>query len=102
RRHTRFSRDWSSDVCSSDLKTTEIAPFQDTEINQVTPPPAAPPEVTRDAPKAALATRAPRPEKTPVQAEQQKVEKQRPAPEFDTIGRASCRERERECQRAVG
>src|SRR5690606_27997897 len=25
RRHTRFSRDWSSDVCSSDLKTVEIA-----------------------------------------------------------------------------
>src|SRR5690606_15836783 len=23
RRHTRFSRDWSSDVCSSDLPTTE-------------------------------------------------------------------------------
>src|SRR5690606_39569494 len=22
RRHTRFSRDWSSDVCSSDLKTS--------------------------------------------------------------------------------
>src|SRR5690606_41178594 len=22
RRHTRFSRDWSSDVCSSDLETT--------------------------------------------------------------------------------
>src|SRR5207302_7581518 len=26
RRHTRFSRDWSSDVCSSDLR--EIAPKQ--------------------------------------------------------------------------
>src|SRR6202007_1059883 len=24
RRHTRFSRDWSSDVCSSDLQPTEI------------------------------------------------------------------------------
>src|SRR5690606_39696699 len=24
RRHTRFSRDWSSDVCSSDLHTTEF------------------------------------------------------------------------------
>src|SRR5690606_40760511 len=24
RRHTRFSRDWSSDVCSSDLGRTEI------------------------------------------------------------------------------
>src|SRR5690606_39466631 len=25
RRHTRFSRDWSSDVCSSDLVTLDIA-----------------------------------------------------------------------------
>src|SRR5690606_40668595 len=24
RRHTRFSRDWSSDVCSSDLPTTAV------------------------------------------------------------------------------
>src|SRR5690606_39310737 len=24
RRHTRFSRDWSSDVCSSDLAVTEL------------------------------------------------------------------------------
>src|SRR5690606_41024144 len=24
RRHTRFSRDWSSDVCSSDLKETSL------------------------------------------------------------------------------
>src|SRR5690606_40551577 len=26
RRHTRFSRDWSSDVCSSDLKTVDPPP----------------------------------------------------------------------------
>src|SRR5690606_40023539 len=26
RRHTRFSRDWSSDVCSSDLERTDDAP----------------------------------------------------------------------------
>src|SRR5207302_4858617 len=25
RRHTRFSRDWSSDVCSSDLKARSVA-----------------------------------------------------------------------------
>src|SRR5690606_40152232 len=25
RRHTRFSRDWSSDVCSSDLKSEKVA-----------------------------------------------------------------------------
>src|SRR5690606_41192252 len=28
RRHTRFSRDWSSDVCSSDLVTMVCAMFQ--------------------------------------------------------------------------
>lgn len=65
-------------------KTTEIAPFQDTEINKVVPPPAAPPEVPREAPKAAVATRAPQREKTPVQAELQKTEQRRPAPEFDS------------------
>src|SRR5690606_10413029 len=27
RRHTRFSRDWSSDVCSSDLENPLIAPY---------------------------------------------------------------------------
>src|SRR5690606_2550520 len=27
RRHTRFSRDWSSDVCSSDLETGDISRF---------------------------------------------------------------------------
>src|SRR5690606_39380079 len=26
RRHTRFSRDWSSDVCSSDLPTAVVGP----------------------------------------------------------------------------
>src|SRR5690606_40757155 len=26
RRHTRFSRDWSSDVCSSDLRTLDEVP----------------------------------------------------------------------------
>src|SRR5690606_40878576 len=29
RRHTRFSRDWSSDVCSSDLANMEINMFWD-------------------------------------------------------------------------
>src|SRR5690606_40131815 len=27
RRHTRFSRDWSSDVCSSDLERYPLPPF---------------------------------------------------------------------------
>src|SRR5690606_40506217 len=29
RRHTRFSRDWSSDVCSSDLADTNIQEIND-------------------------------------------------------------------------
>src|SRR5690606_41781177 len=33
RRHTRFSRDWSSDVCSSDLRFVELAQ----EINATMP-----------------------------------------------------------------
>src|SRR5690606_2858510 len=28
RRHTRFSRDWSSDVCSSDLAVTPLSPSE--------------------------------------------------------------------------
>src|SRR5690606_40558229 len=30
RRHTRFSRDWSSDVCSSDLTSDMLASLRDT------------------------------------------------------------------------
>src|SRR5256884_6726918 len=39
RRHTRCSRDWSSDVCSSDLVTTEGEPrrHQVTEIPEINP-----------------------------------------------------------------
>src|SRR5690606_22295577 len=29
RRHTRFSRDWSSDVCSSDLRKAELADIEE-------------------------------------------------------------------------
>src|SRR5690606_40609231 len=33
RRHTRFSRDWSSDVCSSDLAALDINPARVEAIN---------------------------------------------------------------------
>src|SRR5690606_34813073 len=50
RRHTRFSRDWSSDVCSSDLefRTTQnwIGPQGATLANAVFVPP--PPETVAD------------------------------------------------------
>src|SRR5690606_10365125 len=42
RRHTRFSRDWSSDVCSSDLNTIEAVEAQTTvEIEAFQPQVAA-------------------------------------------------------------
>src|SRR5207302_2952537 len=40
RRHTRFSRDWSSDVCSSDLVSFRVEPDCRYE-GDVTGPPAA-------------------------------------------------------------
>ena len=65
-------------------KTTEQALFQDTEVKKVTPP-AAPPKASREvAPKAALATRAPQPQKTPVKREERQPEPDtRQAPTFD-------------------
>ncbi|WP_236208164.1 energy transducer TonB [Pseudomonas tohonis] len=66
-------------------KTTEQAPFQDQEIKKVTPP-AAPQQAARqEAPKAAVATTAPKVQKTPVKHEEAKPEPEaRPAPVFDS------------------
>ncbi len=66
-------------------KTTEQALFQDREVKRVTPP-AAPPQTTRkEAPKAAIATRTPQPQKTPVKREHEKPEPHsRPAHELDS------------------
>ena len=67
-------------------KTTEQALFQDSEVKRVTPP-AAPqqPAVRQQAPKAAVATRAPQQQKTPVKREAAKPMPQaRPAPVFDS------------------
>src|SRR5690606_40235946 len=41
RRHTRFSRDWSSDVCSSDLNTILLLVLASWELTPMTPTPAA-------------------------------------------------------------
>src|SRR5207302_2463250 len=46
RRHTRFSRDWSSDVCSSDLRRTS-RPVHDAQDHGQLPPPAPFPENLR-------------------------------------------------------
>lgn len=67
-------------------KTTEVAPFQDNSINQVTPPPPARQEVTEAAPKAVVTTVAPKPKKAVIKHEQVKTEvaPQEPAPTFDS------------------
>ena len=66
-------------------KTTEVAPFQDTQINRVTPPQAAPRQVPEDTPRAAVATLTPQPVKTPAKNEQRKTDTPaRPVPEFDS------------------
>jgi protein TonB len=66
--------------------TTEQAPFQDTDVKRVTPP-ATPqaPAVRQEAPKAAVATRAPQQQKTPVKREEAKpTPPTPPAPVFDS------------------
>ncbi|UVE18123.1 energy transducer TonB [Pseudomonas sp. LS44] len=66
-------------------KTTELAVFQDTQVKRVTPPSAPPPSAKQAAPKAAVATRKPQPQKTPVKSEKAKPEPQaRTAPTFDS------------------
>ncbi|NWA29377.1 energy transducer TonB [Pseudomonas gingeri] len=67
-------------------KTTEVAPFQDNSINQVTPPPPAKQEVTEAAPKAVVTTVAPKPKKAVIKHEQVKTEAapQEQAPTFDS------------------
>src|SRR5690606_39297745 len=37
RRHTRFSRDWSSDVCSSDLSAEEVSTATSSSSNSAAP-----------------------------------------------------------------
>lgn len=67
-------------------KTTEQAIFQDSEVRKVTPPTTPQqPATKQEAPKAAVATRAPQPQKTPVKREESKpTPKTPPAPVFDS------------------
>jgi protein TonB len=66
-------------------KTTEIAPYQDTKINKVTPPPAAKPVVKQEAPKTAVATKAHAPQKTVAKRDEVKPdEPKKAAPTFDS------------------
>jgi protein TonB len=66
-------------------KTTEIAPYQDTRINKVTPPPAAKPVVKQVAPKTAVATKAQAPQKTVAKRDEVKPDEPKKAePTFDS------------------
>lgn len=66
-------------------KTTEQAPFQDTQVRQVTPAGSPPPSTHSEAPKTAVATRAPQQQKTPEKPQQDKPQPEAPpAPVFDS------------------
>lgn len=66
-------------------KTTEQAPFQDTQVRKVSPASSPPPSNRSEAPKTAIATRAPQPEKTPEKPQKSKPQpKAQPAPEYDS------------------
>ncbi|WP_296259868.1 MULTISPECIES: energy transducer TonB [unclassified Pseudomonas] len=66
-------------------KTTEIAPYQDTQINKVTPPPASKPVVKQEAPKTAVATKAQVQQKTVAKRDEVKPDApKKAAPTFDS------------------
>jgi len=66
-------------------KTTEQAPFQDTQVRKVTPASAPPPSNRSKTPKTAVATRAPQAQKTPSKPQDNTPKPQAPpAPEYDS------------------
>src|SRR2546429_3059490 len=82
RRHTRCSRDWSSDVCSSDLSSATLAPSSTTFGTSARCPIPSASRKSNAPPKSA-------PSKLPVMSCPSP-----PSPPWCTqIGRASCRER---------
>ncbi len=67
-------------------KTTELAPFQDTKINKITPPPAARPEVPPPPQKSAVAIKAPKAQKVEPKPRESKPQPKPSTPvrEFDS------------------
>ncbi|NBK38580.1 energy transducer TonB [Pseudomonas soli] len=67
-------------------KTTEVAPFQDSKINKITPPPAAKPQPPPAPAKAVVATQAPKPQKVEPKPKESKPQPQPQAkvPDFDS------------------
>src|SRR5690606_41190281 len=90
-RHTRFSRDWSSDVCSSDLILADawpvyVDPVYDPELGLWLPPPPAAWERAMDEHPDAAAVLVTYPTYEGVALDLQRVAEAE-------IGRASCRDR---------
>ncbi|WP_194789815.1 energy transducer TonB [Pseudomonas sp. UFMG81] len=67
-------------------KTTEVAPFQDSKINKITPPPAAKVETPPPPAKAVVATQAPKPQKVEPKPKESKPQPKAEAkvPDFDS------------------
>ena len=66
-------------------KTTEVAPFQDSKINKVTPPPAAKRETPTAPQKSAVTTQAPKPQKVEPRPKESKPQpKPQAVPDFDS------------------
>ncbi|MCH7416660.1 energy transducer TonB [Pseudomonas mosselii] len=67
-------------------KTTEVAPFQDSKINKITPPPAAKPETPPAPAKSVVATQAPKTQKVEPRPKESKPQPKPEAkvPDFDS------------------
>jgi len=67
-------------------KTTEVAPFQDSKINKITPPPAAKPETPPAPAKSVVATQAPKTQKVEPRPKESKPQPKPVAkvPDFDS------------------
>ncbi|MBV4505283.1 MULTISPECIES: energy transducer TonB [Pseudomonas] len=67
-------------------KTTEVAPFQDSKINKITPPPAAKPETPPAPAKSVVATQAPKTQKVEPKPKESKPQPKPEAkvPDFDS------------------
>lgn len=67
-------------------KTTEVAPFQDSKINKITPPPAARPETPPAPTKSVVATQAPKVQKVEPKPKESKPQPKPEAkvPDFDS------------------
>ena len=65
-------------------KTTEQAPFQDTEVRKVTPPAAPPPSARPEPAKTVVTTRSPQQQKAEVKQQTQPQPEPQSAPAFDS------------------